>query len=108
LNGVRSQSIDATIRIKRLLELRLIYHQQIQEERAAERLVMALDAIFAKPILTIRQMEARLNIPYRTAQRYIERFCELGILHEITGKMRNRIYRADEILNAITELIDES
>jgi Fic family protein len=69
---------------------------------------MALNAIFARPILTIRQMEAHFNLPYRTAQRYIERFCELGILHEITGQMRNRIYRADEILIAIVEPIKET
>ena len=108
INGVSSQSLDAIARIKRLLKLRDSYHEQLQDERAAARLIMALDAIFARPILTIRQMEAHLNIPYRTAQRYIERFCELGILHEITGQMRNRIYRADEILIAIVEPIEET
>ena len=37
-----------------------------------------------------------------------ERFCELGILREITGQMRNRVYRADEILKAILEPIEEN
>ena len=108
INGVSSQSLDAITRIKRLLNLRDSYHEQLQDERAAARLIMALDVIFARPILTIRQMEAHLNVPYRTAQRYIERFGEIGILHEITGQMRNRIYRADEILKAIIEPIEEN
>jgi len=108
LDGVSSQSIQATVRIKRLLNLRDSYHELIRDERAANRLFMALDTIFARPILTIRQMEDQINIPYRTAQRYIERFCELGILHEITGQMRNRVYRADEILKAILEPIGEN
>jgi Fic family protein len=107
LNGVRVQSIDATLRIRRLLQLRQSYQEQIQDERTADRLVIALDVIFARPILTIRQMEAHLNLPYRTAQRYINKFCHLGILREITGQMRNRIYRADEILKAILEPIEE-
>jgi len=108
INGVSSQSLDAITRIKRLLNLRDSFHEQLQDERAAARLIMALDVIFARPILTIRQMEAHLNVPYRTAQRYIKRFGEIGILHEITGQMRNRIYRADDILKAIIEPIEEN
>jgi hypothetical protein len=36
-----------------------------------------------------------------TAGRAIERLVEKGILCEVTGKARNRIYRADEILSVI-------
>ena len=45
--------------------------------------------------------EAALGVPYMTAERGIERLVEMGILREITGKARNRIYRADEILAVI-------
>jgi Fic family protein len=57
--------------------------------------------IFQRPILNVRQAEAALGIPYLTADRCIERLAEIGILREITGKARNRIYRADEILAVI-------
>jgi hypothetical protein len=36
-----------------------------------------------------------------TAERCIERLEKTGILREITGKARNRIFRADEILAVI-------
>jgi Fic family protein len=87
--------------IERLGHLRAAYLERIQGERAAERLMNALDVLFERPILNIRQLEAALNVPYRTAQRYIERLAELGILWEVTGQMRIRIYQADEILGTL-------
>lgn len=40
-------------------------------------------------------------MPYRTVERYMERLEEIGILREMTGQARNRLYRADEILQAL-------
>ena len=37
-------------------------------ERAAGRLLQTLDVLFERPILNIRQLEAALDVPYRTAQ----------------------------------------
>lgn len=65
------------------------------------RLQQTLDVLFERPILNIRQLEAALDVPYRTAQRYMERLEELGILREVTGQARNRLYRADEILQVL-------
>jgi len=101
LKGISSQSQEAISMIERLHHLRAIYQERLQGERAAERLMNTLDALFERPILNIRQLAAALNVPYRTAQRYIERLEELGILREVTGRARNRIYRADEILKAL-------
>jgi hypothetical protein len=36
-----------------------------------------------------------------TAQRYVDQLVAAGLLREITGKARNRIYRADEVLAAL-------
>jgi Fic family protein len=57
--------------------------------------------LFERPLLSIRQLEAALSVRYRTAQRYIEKLEQLGILREVTGQARNRLYRADAILQAI-------
>jgi Fic family protein len=101
MNGISAQSLDAIKRIEHLMQLRNIYWERLRTERAAERLLQTLDVLFERPILNIRQLESALGVPYRTAQRYIERLEEIGILREVTGQARNRLYRADEILNAI-------
>ena len=99
--GVSSQSLDAVTRIERLGQLRSAYRERLRTERAAERLLQTLDVLFERPILNIRQLESALDVPYRTAQRYIERLEEIGILREVTGQARNRLYRADEIIRAL-------
>ena len=81
--------------------MRNAYRERLRTERAAVRLLQTLDVLFERPILNIRQLEAALEVPYRTAQRYIERLEEIGILREVTGQARNRLYRADEILLAL-------
>jgi Fic family protein len=72
LKGIRSQSLDAITRIERLGQLRSAYRERLRTERAAARLLQTLDVLFECPILNIRQLEAALDVPYRTAQRYIE------------------------------------
>ena len=60
-----------------------------------------VDLLFARPILTARQMAAGLNMPFKTAAHYIDKLERAGILRELTGFARNRIYQADEILQAV-------
>lgn len=81
--------------------MRNAYRERLRTERAAARLLQTLDVLFERPILNIRQLEAALNVTYRAAQRYVERLQEIGILREVTGQARNRLYRADEILQAL-------
>ncbi len=104
LKGISSQSQDAITRIERLKQLRNAYRERLRTERAAARLLQTIDVLFERPILNIRQLEAALGVPYRTAQRYVERLEEIGILREVTGHARNRIYRADEILEVLEEM----
>jgi Fic family protein len=101
LKGVSSQSLDAIGRIERLGKLRSVYRERLHTERASLRLLQTLDVLFERPILNIRQLETALDVPYRTAQRYVERLVEIDILREVTGQARNRIYRADEILKVL-------
>jgi len=101
LKGISSQSQDAINRIERLGQLRSAYQDQLRAERAASRLLQTLDVLFERPILNIRQLESALGVPYRTAQRYVERLLDIGILREVTGRERNRVYRADEIVKVL-------
>jgi Fic family protein len=108
LSGVSTQSLDAVKRIGRLQELRTAYQSRLQPLRAAGRLMQTLDVLFTRPIISVRQVQVALQIPYLTAQRYVGKFVEMGLLREITGKERNRLYCADEILRAIDAPLEES
>jgi cell filamentation protein, protein adenylyltransferase len=101
--GVQSQCEDAIRRIESLHHLQEAYQKQLRGERAFGRLMQAIDILFERPILTIRQLEAAMGVPYRSAQRYIEKLVASGILREVSGRARNRIYQADEVLSAIED-----
>ncbi len=103
LDGIKQESRRAIQRIKALEGLRDRYMEVVRKERAGERLSQAVNVLFSSPILTVRQMEKQLGISYLAAERCIQRLVELGLLREITGKARNRIYQADAILKALNE-----
>jgi ribosomal protein S25 len=83
--------------------LRDRYIVQVQKERAGDRLSQAVNALFSSPILTVRQLEKQLEINFPAAERCVQRLVERGLLREITGKARNRIYQVDAILKALNE-----
>lgn len=104
LEGVRIQSQDAIARIKRLEDLLVQYRLMLKDERDAERLLQVVDYLFEQPIVTVRRVEVGIGVSdYKVAQRYVEKLEAFGIIHEITGKPRNRIYLAKEIFMAIEE-----
>lgn len=103
LRGVASQARDAIQRANRLQAQREAYREQLQAARAAARLLQVVDFLFVHPILTTRQVEAALALDFATAQRYVDQLVAAGLLREITGKARNRVYRADAVLAVLDE-----
>jgi Fic family protein len=108
LRGVAEQARDAIARARRLHDLREGYWDRLQTLRSPAGLLQATDLLFAQPVLTVRQLQAGLGISFTTAQRYVRLLQEAGLLREITGHARNRVYRADGILRAIEEPLDPS
>ena len=103
LRGVAEQSLDAVVRAAQLQILHAQYHQRFQTMRAAARLLQVVDLLFIRPILGIPQVAEALGVSHQSASRYVKTLETEGVLHEITGQARNRVYRADEVLRAIEE-----
>jgi len=102
LTGVRDQSREATARVQLLGQLRDRYHELLAGRRSAARLAEAVDFLIGNPVLTVRGLQAGLELAdFKTAQRYMDVLEGAGILREVTGRKRNRLYRADEVIHAI-------
>jgi Fic family protein len=71
--------------------------------RLMEILLQVVDLLFVQPILTANQVATALSVDFSTAQRYVNQLEEAGLVHEVTGKARNRVYRADQVLQAMEE-----
>ena len=104
LDGVHSQAEDASRRIARLQELRLVYRELFAQDRSRVKLERLTDYLISAPITSISQAQESLDMgSYTTIQRHIEKLEALGVVREVTGKGRNRIYRADQILKILED-----
>ena len=102
--GVSAQAQDSLIRMTRLQGIRTKYEEVVKSSHNPSRMAEVIDFLFARPILTARQLSTGLEIPFKTARQYVEKLAGVGIVREVTGYARNRIYRADEILKALENL----
>ncbi len=103
LQGLAVQAGDAIARARRLMDLRESYRKRLQTGGASVGLLRLVDVLFSSPILSISHIAGELGIAFPTAMRYVGSLERLSILHEVTGRKRDHLYRADEILAAITD-----
>jgi Fic family protein len=59
------------------------------------------DILLVQPVIDSPAVQERLNIPAMSANRAIERLVKDGVLREITGRYRDRVYEAKEVLLAL-------
>lgn len=101
LRGVTEQAMDAVGRANRLLGLREAYRGNLVQARQSALLLMLIDALFEHPAMTIDMAAKRMNVTRRAASQHIYRLVDAGMLTEITGRQRGRVYIADEIRSII-------
>ena len=102
LQGVAEQSKDAISRSGQLLDLWQTYRAMLQSARSSALQLQLVDELFSYPAITIAQAAKRLKVTQRSAQLNVEKLVRKGILREGTGKKRNRVFVAPEIIK-ITE-----
>ena len=101
LEGVAEQSRDAIRRSSRLLDLWKSYRKTLQGVRASSLALQLVDGLFSFPATTIAKAAKRLDVTYPSAQLNVGKLVEHGILREGTGRRRNRVFIAREILRII-------
>jgi Fic family protein len=96
LTGVEEVSRNATSTARSILALREESRQALASYANAVRL---LDYVFEQPILTVRFAQRQLKCSYVTAATAIDCLVDKGVLREMTGAKRNRIFRFEALLN---------
>lgn len=104
LRGVSAQANESLIRLERLQTIRATYQALARAERNAKRMERVLDFLFMQPVLSVRHLQSFLAVSFPIAQHYVDRLVNASILQEVTGQARNRIYRANEIFEALEGL----
>jgi Fic family protein len=101
LRGVREQAEDGIERANRLLRLREDYRARLHAARASALLFQLVDALFESPATSVLRAAERLGVTRAGASINIEKLVAAKILVESTGRKRNRIFLAGEILEVV-------
>jgi Fic family protein len=99
--GVAQEASDAMGRVQELDRLREQYQRRVQTARASALLPKLVDQLFVNPAITTNRAAEVLNVKFNSAQKTIDKLLGAGIIKELTGQKRNRIYLATDILAAI-------
>jgi Fic family protein len=100
LDAVATEARRAIDTVRLLLELRDAYRDRLRR-RGTARLIDVSDLLFSGPVQSISGIAQQLDINYKTARRIVATLVDDGLLREITGKQRNRIYLAPEIMELL-------
>jgi len=102
LEGVEKTAEDAVETARRLVWLFREDENRIQElGRRSGTLLHCFQAFCRRPIQTIKDVSDVTRISYPTAANSVATLEELGVLRELTGKRRDRIYAYDSYLNLL-------
>lgn len=107
LKGIEEQAQEGFIRSNELLKLNEEYRERYRGSQS-ETILPLIHTLFSTPVLTVRQATEMIgNKTYPAVNNAVQELERDGILEEITGKERNRVYRATEIYDIISKPLDE-
>jgi Fic family protein len=106
LDGVIDQSKEVFLRSHKLLELRDEYRRRYQD-RQYKAMMPILYELFKNPVITIPRATQRAEVRYQPARNAILALEEDGVVQEVTGKDRYKVYHAREIIEIIEEPIED-
>jgi Fic family protein len=101
LRGVSEQSVDALNRANQLQQLSLEYRHTLHQKRSSATLLQIADLLFKNPVFSPNSISKVLNLSYVSAQKNIDKLVEAGILREVTGRKRGRIYVAQQVMEIL-------
>jgi cell filamentation protein, protein adenylyltransferase len=103
LNGVARQAEDALSRAERINGLLRRWQDKLAGEAGAKVAFQMVEILGANPFVTARGMEQRLGIAYNTVMRAIGQLQKQGIVKEVSGAKRDRVYCARKLLDILEE-----
>lgn len=98
LRGVVQTAQEATETAERLFELRESHRRLILDKNLGQNGLLLLSNLFQRPLVNINLVASILGSTFPTASRLVSGFEELGLLREITGQKRSRMFRYEPYL----------
>lgn len=107
LRGVAETAEQATDTAEHIFELRERHRSLVMEDAGPKGLKL-LSMIFKRPLVNVNAVSRDLDVSFPTANRLVARFEELGLLREVTGQRRSRLFRYEPYLQLFDEPAEDS
>ena len=99
LEAVDVSALESIKRAEALLELRENYRKRLQSLRSSANLLGLVDALFARPSVSLTLAAILLGgVTPAAASANVRKLVEAGILREVTGRKRDQRFVASEII----------
>lgn len=100
LNGIAETAQNGLETFREIIALRQEYDAKIltlgSRAKNAQKLLLLM---YANPIVNVKLVEMGLDMGFSSANRLLKSLTELGILTEVTGFSRNRLFVLEKYLN---------
>lgn len=104
LDGVEQTATNAVETAKRLLALFQKDEQKIQQsQRSASTTLRVFRVLCERPLVTLNQICQRTGLSFPATAKAMHRLDNLGIVREITGRRRNRVFVYQDYLSILNE-----
>lgn len=98
LRGVCEASETATATARAIVDMRENHRELVQSSHSSPNAPRLLDVLFESPLLDVNSAMRSLEVSYGTANSLLEQFSQIGLVREITGGQRYRVFRYDQYL----------
>lgn len=102
LRGVADTAEEAAGKAERIFELRE-QHRSIVTAAAGPNGLKLLSTLYERPLVNVNLVGQAVGVTFPTANRLVKRFQELGLLREVTGQRRSRVFRYEPYLDLLDE-----
>ena len=107
LRGVAETAKEAAATAERIFELRERHRSLVLENGLGQNGLLLLSALFQRPLTNVGLASEMIDVSFPTANKLASRFEELGLLSEITGQRRSRVFRYDPYIDLFGDPVDD-
>ena len=103
-DGVAETADEAVSTARRLVELAKVDRDRVQRlGRSAGSAAIVHDALQRTPITTIARLAKKSQLTLPTVAKALTVLVDLGVVREVTGKERHRVYSYDQYMAILSE-----
>lgn len=105
LAAVLEVSREATATARHIVNLRERHRTEIAQSfgRTAANALKVLESLYSRPLISINDVAKMAGVSFTAAVSLVNRLVNKGILQEITGRARNRIFRYSSYVSLFSD-----